>query len=145
MKLILTVCFIEHKISKCYHFNTDQYKINNEIATFIFFIVPSKYSTYFYSHSTAEIGLVKWSFGFLWLMSWWPAQLKMDGAAWSESQENSQFAGTTQKELQVVDELCAKNQGDQWWKISSGYIRDSLECKSVALYLIRDVFRQRGC
>ena len=94
--------FIEHKISKCYHFNTIyqykiknpyQYKVNNEIVTFVFFIVPSKYGAYFCSHSTAKIGLGKCSLGLCGDGSWWPAQLKIEGAASTESGELPSLQG----------------------------------------------------
>ena len=104
MNLILTVYFIEHKISKCYHFNTIyqykiknpyQYKINDEIVKFVFFIVPSKDGAYFCSHSTAKMELGKCSLGLYGDGSWWPAQLKIEGAAVHRAGRIAEFAGTT--------------------------------------------------
>ena len=145
MNLILSVYFIEHKISKCYHTNRYQYKSNNEIVTFLFFIVPSKYSASFGSHSTAKIGLVKCSLGLLWLLSWWAAQLKMEGAASTEPGEFPSPWGPRGRNFKLWTSYVPRSKGINGGKISSRCIRDAFECQSVALYLIREVSRQTGC
>lgn len=86
----------------------------------------------------------------------WPLVVDVSGgqhsSRWEQldqrAREFPEFAGTTQKELQVVDELCAKNQGDQWWKISSECILGQswiLECGFVVNSRSLQADRLLGC
>lgn len=119
-------------------------KKNNDMVTFLFFLIPSKYGASFGGHSTAKIGLVKCSLGLLWLMSWWAAQLKMEGAASTETGEFLSLRGPRRRNFKLWTSYVPRSKGINGGKISSRCIRDAFECQSVALYLIREVFRQRG-
>ena len=120
--------FIEHKISKCYHFNTYQCKNNHEIVTFLFFIVSSKYGAYFCSHSTTKMGLGKCSLGLYGDGSWWPAQLKIEGAASTEPGELLSLQGPRRRSF------LAKRQpepGHVWGRESPGGV-----CNELGLILL---------
>lgn len=123
------------KISKCYHSNIYQYKVNNEIVTFLFFHSSFKIWCILCSHSTAEIGLVKCSLRLLW---WWfmVASTAQDGGSSLATEPGELLSLVGPREGASNCGLArAKNQGDQCWWPAQDIFRMLFECQSVELVL----------
>lgn len=76
-------------------------------------------------------------------MLWWPAQARR--TAWSESQENSRFAGIHTRRASVWTSYVL-SQGDQWWNQLKNVLWNNLDARRVALAVnSREVGRARLC